>query len=72
MLADEIPDTAPGATWAIDHSHVFYMTVDESWRPDTVWRHKLGNAAESRCFGVPRARRAVLGFGAGLPAARST
>lgn len=42
MLADEIPDTAPGATWAIDHSHVFYMTVDDSWRPDTVWRHKLG------------------------------
>jgi len=40
--ADEIPDTAPGATWAIDHSHVFYMTVDDSWRPDTVWRHKLG------------------------------
>ncbi|MGC0362390.1 oligopeptidase B [Rhodococcus sp. 27YEA15] len=42
ILADEIPDTAPGATWAIDHSHVFYMTVDDSWRPDTVWRHKLG------------------------------
>ncbi|PBC54329.1 S9 family peptidase [Rhodococcus sp. ACPA1] len=42
LLPDEIPDTAPGATWAIDHSHVFYLTVDESWRPDTVWRHKLG------------------------------
>ncbi|MFZ2529431.1 MAG: S9 family peptidase [Rhodococcus sp. (in: high G+C Gram-positive bacteria)] len=42
LLADEIPGTAPGATWAIDHSHVFYLTVDESWRPDTVWRHTLG------------------------------
>ncbi|QBJ97243.1 S9 family peptidase [Rhodococcus sp. ABRD24] len=42
LLADEIPDTAPGVTWAIDHQHVFYLTVDESWRPDTVWRHKLG------------------------------
>ncbi|NLE82761.1 MAG: oligopeptidase B, partial [Rhodococcus sp.] len=38
LLADEIPGTAPGATWALDHSHVFYQTVDESWRPDTVWR----------------------------------
>ncbi len=42
LLPDEIPDTAPGVTWAIDHSHVFYLTVDDSWRPDTVWRHKLG------------------------------
>lgn len=42
LLADEIAGTAPGATWALDHSHVFYQTVDESWRPDTVWRHKLG------------------------------
>ncbi|TQC46219.1 S9 family peptidase [Rhodococcus sp. WS4] len=42
LLPDEITGTAPGVTWAIDHSHVFYLTVDESWRPDTVWRHKLG------------------------------
>ena len=21
---------------------VYYTTVDESWRPDTVWRHRLG------------------------------
>ncbi|WP_072687048.1 S9 family peptidase [Rhodococcus marinonascens] len=42
LLADEITGTAPGVTWAIDHNHVFYLTVDESWRPDTVWRHELG------------------------------
>ena len=46
LLADEIPGTAPGATWALDHSHVFYQTVDESWRPDTVWRHRLGTAVD--------------------------
>ena len=23
--------------------HVFYLTVDEAWRPDTVWRHRLGS-----------------------------
>ncbi|KHJ72106.1 S9 family peptidase [Rhodococcus sp. Chr-9] len=46
MRADEIPGTAPGATWALDHSHVFYQTVDESWRPDTVWRHKLGTSVD--------------------------
>ncbi|MBF6173045.1 S9 family peptidase [Nocardia blacklockiae] len=42
LLADEIPGAAPGATWSLDGTHVFYQTVDESWRPDTVWRHRLG------------------------------
>ncbi|NLU62840.1 S9 family peptidase [Rhodococcus sp. HNM0563] len=46
LLSDEIPGTAPGATWALDHSHIFYQTVDESWRPDTVWRHRLGTAVD--------------------------
>ncbi|MBB5913191.1 oligopeptidase B [Nocardia transvalensis] len=42
LLGDEVPGTAPGATWSLDGTHVFYQTVDESWRPDTVWRHRLG------------------------------
>ena len=42
LLADEIADTAPGALWSLDGRHVFYQTVDEAWRPDTVWRHDLG------------------------------
>jgi oligopeptidase B len=42
LLPDEIPDTAYGATWALDGSHLFYTTVDEAWRPDKVWRHELG------------------------------
>ncbi|PYE15052.1 oligopeptidase B [Williamsia limnetica] len=42
LLADEIADTAPGALWSLDGKHVFYQTVDEAWRPDTVWRHDLG------------------------------
>ncbi|WP_327112154.1 S9 family peptidase [Nocardia sp. NBC_01730] len=43
LLGDEIAGTAPGATWSLDGTHVFYQTVDESWRPDTVWRHRLGS-----------------------------
>ena len=45
LLADEITGTAPGALWSLDGRHVFYQTVDEAWRPDTVWRHDLGAAA---------------------------
>ncbi|MBF6332643.1 S9 family peptidase [Nocardia transvalensis] len=46
LLGDEVPGTAPGATWSLDGTHIFYQTVDESWRPDTVWRHRLGTSQE--------------------------
>ncbi|WP_040794332.1 S9 family peptidase [Nocardia higoensis] len=47
LLSDEVTGTAPGATWSLDGTHVFYQTVDESWRPDTVWRHRLGTATDA-------------------------
>lgn len=46
LLADEIPGTAAGALWSADAKHVFYETVDEAWRPDTVWRHDIGAGTE--------------------------
>ncbi|WP_254205646.1 S9 family peptidase [Nocardia alni] len=57
-LADEIPGTAPGATWSLDGTHIFYQTVDESWRPDTVWRHRLGtpNDEDVQVFHEPDER----------------
>ena len=47
MLADEIERISAGATWSYDHTHVVYQTVDESWRPDSVWRHELGTPNET-------------------------
>jgi oligopeptidase B len=44
-LADEIPGTAGGATFDATGDYVFYTTVDDAWRPDTVWRHAVGTAA---------------------------
>ncbi len=40
---DEIVGIGAGATWAADNNTVYYVTVDEAWRPDTVWRHRLGS-----------------------------
>ncbi|KQO06448.1 protease 2 [Agreia sp. Leaf244] len=40
--SDVVPDTFPGATFSPDASVVFYPTVDDSWRPDTIWRHTVG------------------------------
>lgn len=44
LLPDEITDTFYGAAWATDNSTLFYLTVDEAWRPHRVWRHVLGSA----------------------------
>ncbi len=42
LLPDEVPDTFYSTTWSRDASTVFYVTVDDSWRPYKVWRHRLG------------------------------
>lgn len=48
---DEIAGIGPGATWAADHRTVYYTTVDDAWRPDTVWRYRLGpDAASERVY----------------------
>lgn len=40
---DEITGIGAGVTWAADNATVYYVTVDDAWRPDTVWRHRLGS-----------------------------
>ncbi|HEV2088197.1 MAG TPA: S9 family peptidase, partial [Cryptosporangiaceae bacterium] len=44
-LADEVPDTSYGTAWSADGSTLFYLTVDEAWRPYRVWRHAVGTPA---------------------------
>jgi oligopeptidase B len=43
--ADEIPDTFYGAAWSLGGSALFYVTVDDAWRPYRVWRHMMGTPA---------------------------
>ena len=45
VLADEVPGTFYGSAWSADGSTLFYLTVDEAWRPYRVWRHAVGSAA---------------------------
>ncbi len=45
LYPDRIPGIAAGVTWAADSGCVYYTTVDDAWRPDTVWRHRLGSQA---------------------------
>ena len=43
FLPDRISGISAGVTWAADSACVYFTTVDEAWRPDTVWRHRLGS-----------------------------
>jgi oligopeptidase B len=43
MYDDTIVGIGAGGTWAADNRTVYYITVDDAWRPDTVWRHRLGS-----------------------------
>ncbi|MCW4458304.1 S9 family peptidase [Microbacterium sp. MPKO10] len=54
-LADHVPGTFSGAVFSPDGEWVFYTTVDDTWRPDTVWRHRVGTAAaeDQRVFHEP-------------------
>jgi oligopeptidase B len=42
LYDDQIVGIGAGATWAADNRTVYYVTVDDAWRPDTIWRHRLG------------------------------
>jgi oligopeptidase B len=47
LAAEEIPGAFYGSAWSADGSALFYVTVDEAWRPNRVWRHLIGTPATS-------------------------
>ncbi|WP_436410280.1 S9 family peptidase [Microbacterium thalli] len=57
-LPDEIPGTFAGASLSPDGRFVVYSTVDDAWRPDSVWLHEIGTdpASDQRLFHEPDER----------------
>lgn len=54
---DEIVGIGAGVTWGADNQTVYYITVDDAWRPDTVWRHRLGaRSGDERVYHEPDER----------------
>jgi oligopeptidase B len=45
MAPDEIPDTFYESAWSADGTALFYITVNDAWRPYRVWRHTIGTPA---------------------------
>src|SRR6266704_5334350 len=58
VLPDEIPGTFYGCAWSLDGSALFYITVDDAWRPYRVSRHLVGSPAADDVivFGEPDER----------------
>jgi oligopeptidase B len=44
-LPDEVPNTSYGSAWSADGTVLFYLVVDEAWRPHRVLRHVVGQPA---------------------------
>ncbi|MBO0845155.1 MAG: S9 family peptidase [Nocardioides sp.] len=44
VLDDRVEGVLGGGVWSPDGRDVYYCTVDESWRRDKVWRHRVGTA----------------------------
>lgn len=72
-LPDVVEQTFPGAFFAPGPGgageYLFYSTVDDAWRPDTIWRHRVGTPAadDVKVFHEPDERFWV---GAGLTRSR--
>jgi oligopeptidase B len=47
VLPDEVPNTYPSTAWLGDGASIFYLTVDDAWRPDRVWKHVLGTSSDA-------------------------
>ena len=44
LREDELTGVLGGGTWDRAGENLYYTTVDDSWRPDRIWRHRLGTA----------------------------
>ena len=59
-LPDEVAEVASGGCWAGDDAFC-YLTVDEAWRPDKLWRHRLGDTGEDELLHTEADERFWLG-----------
>ncbi|RLP74736.1 S9 family peptidase [Mycetocola tolaasinivorans] len=50
-LPDAVENTFGGAFLSRDGARAYYTTVDDAWRPDTLWRHTIGaNIPDEKIF----------------------
>lgn len=63
-LDETISQVAAGGLITPDGAWVFYVTVDDAWRPDSVWRHKVGTpVSDDQCVWHEADERFWVGVG---------
>jgi oligopeptidase B len=60
LLPDEVEEVAGGGCWAGDAAFC-YLTVDDAWRPDRLWRHRLGDEGADELLHTEADERFWLG-----------
>jgi oligopeptidase B len=63
LLADRIEAVHYGSAWSRDGSVLFYVTIDDAWRPYRVWRHTLGAAEADTLLHEESDERFFVGVG---------
>ena len=43
LLPDRVEGVLGGGVWSPDGRDLYYCTVDDAWRRDKVWRHRIGS-----------------------------
>ncbi len=60
LLADSVAEVAAGGCWAGDTAFC-YLSLDDVWRPDRLWRHRLGDTAPDELLHTETDERFWLG-----------
>ncbi len=47
VLDQAVTGIGYGVVFSLDGRHVFYLRVDDAWRPHQVWRHEVGTPASA-------------------------
>lgn len=68
LFSDHLTGVFYGGVWA-GEDYFFYTTVDDAWRPDTIWRHRLGTP-QSEDVVVMREEDAAFSLGIGVSRSR--
>ena len=65
LLEDQLENVFYGATWA-GEDYLFYIRMDDAWRPYQVWRHHVGSTEDDVLVYQEDDERFAVGVGADL------
>ena len=63
LLEDQLENVFYGATWA-GEDYLFYIRMDDAWRPYQVWRHHVGSTEDDVLVYQEDDERFAVGVGA--------